>query len=101
MKDHELRELVNALTATAREYAQTQQLRERIARLVLDAVGRDAKPSAGGEAMTKAQIDFLLGDSFLAANGSVYATRIYDFVAAIEAHHGVPSPPAQSSRETP
>lgn len=43
MKDHELRELVNALTATAREYAQTQQLRERIARLVRDAIGRDAE----------------------------------------------------------
>ena len=39
--------------------------------------------------LTKGQIDFILGDSFLAANGSVYSTRIYDFVRAIEAAHGI------------
>ena len=38
MKDHELRELVNALTSTAREFAQTQQLRERIAGIVRPAI---------------------------------------------------------------
>lgn len=31
MKNHEYRELVNTLTKIAREYGQTQQLRERIA----------------------------------------------------------------------
>lgn len=31
MKDHEIAELVNRLTHIAREYGQTQQLRERIA----------------------------------------------------------------------
>ena len=31
MKNHERRELVNTLTKIAREYGQTQQLRERIA----------------------------------------------------------------------
>lgn len=35
MKDHEIRELVNALCAVAREYGQTQQLRERIAGLIV------------------------------------------------------------------
>jgi len=39
--------------------------------------------------LTKNQIDFILGDSFLAANGSVYSTRVYDFVAAIERAHGI------------
>ena len=34
MKDHELRELINAVTAAARIYAGTQQLRERIAHLI-------------------------------------------------------------------
>lgn len=38
MKDHEKRELVNALTEVAVKYATTQQLRERIARLVLPAL---------------------------------------------------------------
>ncbi len=41
MKDHEIRELVNKLTDVAREYGQTQQLRERIARVVKDAVPRE------------------------------------------------------------
>lgn len=40
MKDHELRELVNALTETAREFAHTDQLRERIAGIVRPAVSR-------------------------------------------------------------
>lgn len=39
--------------------------------------------------LTKDQIDFILGDSFLAANGSVYSTRVYDFVRAIEAAHHI------------
>lgn len=44
------------------------------------------------EPLTKTQIDFILGDSFLAANGSVYSTRIYDFVQAIERAHGITGP---------
>lgn len=35
MKDHEIRELVSELTQVAREYGQTQQLRERIRGVVL------------------------------------------------------------------
>ena len=38
MKDHEKRELVDALTKVAVEFASTQQLRERIAQLVLPAL---------------------------------------------------------------
>ncbi len=38
MKDHEKRELVDALTKAATEYGQTQQLRARIAELVLPAL---------------------------------------------------------------
>jgi hypothetical protein len=34
MKDHELRELINDVTAVARIYAHTQQLREQIAHLI-------------------------------------------------------------------
>lgn len=43
-----------------------------------------AQPACEVVPLTKDQIDFILGDSFLAANGSVYSTRVYDFVAAIE-----------------
>jgi len=44
MKDHELRELVNALTETALEFSGTQQLRERIAGVVLPAIAsKDAE----------------------------------------------------------
>ena len=46
MKHHEYRELVNTLTKIAREYGQTQQLRERIAHaLPFDCDATDA-PSA-------------------------------------------------------
>ena len=38
MKDHEKRELVDALTKVAKEFAGAQQLRERIAGLVLPAL---------------------------------------------------------------
>jgi protein associated with RNAse G/E len=34
MKDHEIRELVNEVTEVAKEYANTQQLRERISMAV-------------------------------------------------------------------
>lgn len=37
MKDHELRELINDVTAVARLYANTQQLREQIAHLIIPA----------------------------------------------------------------
>lgn len=40
MKDHEKRELVNALTEIATQYGQAQQLRDRIAHCVLDAIER-------------------------------------------------------------
>lgn len=54
---------------------------------------RDARTAAAPPArpvpLTKADIDFVLSDSFLAANGSVYSTRIYDFVRAIERAHGI------------
>ncbi len=35
MKDHEIRELVNELTQVARDYGQTQQLRDRIAGIIV------------------------------------------------------------------
>jgi len=38
MKDHELRELINAVTEAARTYAGTQQLREQIAHLITPAI---------------------------------------------------------------
>lgn len=47
MKDHEKRELVDALTKVAIEFGGTQQLRERIAQLVLpalDVAAEAAKP---------------------------------------------------------
>jgi hypothetical protein len=34
MKDHELRELINDVTAVAKIYAHTQQLREQISQLI-------------------------------------------------------------------
>jgi hypothetical protein len=36
MKDHEIAQLVNRLTAVAVKYAETQQLREQIKKVVLD-----------------------------------------------------------------
>lgn len=39
--------------------------------------------------LTKDQIDFLTADAFLAANGSIYSTRVYDFVRAVERAHGI------------
>jgi len=38
MKHHEIRELVNDLTKIAQDYGQTQQLRDRISRCVLEAL---------------------------------------------------------------
>lgn len=38
MKDHELRELINAVTAVAKTYANTQQLREQISHLIVPAI---------------------------------------------------------------
>ena len=38
MKEHEKRELVNAITVIAKQYGATQQLRERIAHCVLPAI---------------------------------------------------------------
>lgn len=45
LKDHEIAQLVNDLTKIARDYAHTQQLRERISMRVNAALrGRQAKP---------------------------------------------------------
>ena len=38
MKHHEIAKLVNELTKIAKQYGQTQQLRERIAYLVVPAI---------------------------------------------------------------
>lgn len=38
MKDHELRELINDVTAVAQIYAHTQQLREQVAQLITPAI---------------------------------------------------------------
>ncbi len=55
MKDHEKRELVDTLTAIAREYAGTQQLRERISHVVLPALEDVvAAYNAGAEAEREA-----------------------------------------------
>lgn len=40
LKDHEVARMVNALRDVAKEYGQTQQLRERIAGVVRDYLGR-------------------------------------------------------------
>ena len=42
--------------------------------------------------LTKEQIDLILADGYLAANGSVYSTCVYDLVRDIEAAHGIPAP---------
>lgn len=61
MKDHEIREFVNALTAVAKEYANTQQLRERIHGVVLTAMYKDTqtvvKNSEEGKAMPRDEDD--------------------------------------------
>lgn len=46
MKDHEKRELVNAVTKVARDYGQTQQLRERIAAQLLPPLDDAARTAA-------------------------------------------------------
>ena len=46
VKDHEKRELVNRLTKIAREYAHTQQLRERIAHELLSSIESDSSFAA-------------------------------------------------------
>jgi len=53
----------------------------------------------GRKTLSKEQIDFIISDSFLSANGSIYSTRVYDFVRAIEAAHGIH--PTPKARETP
>ena len=50
MKDHEKRELVNRLTKIAREYAHTQQLRDRIAREILSSIESDSSFAAQASA---------------------------------------------------
>lgn len=60
----------------------------------LTTAARAAEPAR--KPLTKDQVDFILRDAFLAANGSVYSTRIYDFVREIEREHGIaasPTPP--------
>lgn len=42
MKHHEIRELVNELTKIAQQYGQMQQLRDRIASCVMDALEKAA-----------------------------------------------------------
>lgn len=42
MKPHEIRELVNELTKIAQQYGQMQQLRDRIARCLLEALEKAA-----------------------------------------------------------
>jgi hypothetical protein len=50
LKDHEIREMVNELTQVAKEYAGTQQLRERISEVVQ---GTIRIPKAGEPKMTQ------------------------------------------------
>lgn len=42
MKDHEIREFINRLTAIAKKYGHTQQLREHIHKEVLQTIYSDA-----------------------------------------------------------
>ena len=46
MKDHEIAALVNELTAVARQYHNTQQLRERIAHIVVPAIRKSQHDTA-------------------------------------------------------
>ena len=55
-------------------------------------VAEAAQPWQEPPRLTKSQIDFILGDSFLAANGSIYSTRVYDFVRAVEDALAAPVP---------
>jgi hypothetical protein len=48
MKDHEIAQLVNELVEVAKTYWHTQQLRERISRLVVPAI-KKANPPTDGE----------------------------------------------------
>lgn len=54
MNDHEKRELVDKLTAIAREYASTQQLRARIAYVLLPALPREDPHAEHWKALAKA-----------------------------------------------
>lgn len=47
---------------------------------------------ASRKPLTREQIDHILADGFLAANGSVYSTRVHEFARAIEAAHNIPAP---------
>lgn len=71
LKDHEIAALVNALRDTAEQYAGTQQLRDRISRLVNDALGEQAQRPPGFEAFMTAEY----GKSFARASYSAEAMR--------------------------
>jgi hypothetical protein len=71
LKDNEIAALVNALRDTAVQYAGTQQLRDRISRLVNDALGAPVEPQTKFEAFMKAEY----GKSFARASYSAEAMR--------------------------
>lgn len=57
MKDHEISMLVNDLTKIARDYARTEQLRERISMRLAPALKQSSPPPASAQGMTDEQID--------------------------------------------
>lgn len=71
LKDNEIAALVNALRDTAVQYAGTQQLRDRISRLVNDALGDRMQSPPGFEAFMTAEY----GKSFARASYSAEAMR--------------------------
>jgi hypothetical protein len=71
LNDNEIAALVNALRDTAVQYAGTQQLRDRISRLVNDALGNQTPRPPGFEAFMTAEY----GKSFARASYSAEAMR--------------------------
>lgn len=90
MKDHEKRELVNALTEVAVKYATTQQLRQRIAHLILPAL---AIPNAIPEGMALVPVEpntemIVAGQDAGSIENSHRIRRIYTaMLAAAQGEH--------------
>ena len=64
MKDHELRELINAVTEAARTYAGTQQLRERISHLIVPAIRKEFQYGRNSIILNQIPPEYLNGPDF-------------------------------------
>jgi hypothetical protein len=69
MKDHQLRELINDLTAVAQAYGRTQQLREQISHLVVP-VFNQAKAQVKNAEKQRIELEKELAITQAAANNS-------------------------------